>query len=434
MGFCFILEQDDRRYIMAKKRKTKSVKPPLTIRARGGAFNQFKKHVCVTLEKFGYKDGFSCLSLQEVKHMYSSRFIVRNPVAGYAQVISSKELKKVGHSIQNYLRTDQTEWQGEQYSPHELQVMHCLYYIIFQRNISKSRKEFLMKKFNMNELTVDPIRKVATSIILAVFKVVVALSRIGVKTYSIEPRFAEIMPDNPELEMVTVIYIYPPKIKHVAINGMFRPAFHMEFSQLNGRLKQVKVPVALLKDFYFGNQNELTVCIQSHALQRLAERLDLLNEAAINYTLRNTTLEIERFEFYNGLILLPYLVHECKVGYLVAELIHDLLVFKTFLFVTHFSTPEGDKLKEISGLGWQDISYWKIDRLSTFMRTDTEKYPRLTKMFKEAGLGDLFLLKNKKFDLETLQDANLDALRDYVVKGQQEREFDLLESLETIQM
>ena len=43
-----------------------------------------------------------------------------------------------------------------------------------------------------------------------------------------------------------------------------------------------------------------------------------------------------------------------------------------FVSITHNFSPEGDKLKEISGLGKHDISYWRIDRLSTFVNLDGE--------------------------------------------------------------
>jgi hypothetical protein len=50
-------------------------------------------------------------------------------------------------------------------------------------------------------------------------------------------------------------------------------------------------------------------------------------------------------------------VFDVKIGYFVVEPVNDMLVIKTFLFITHNCTPEGDKLKELTGLGKSDISY-----------------------------------------------------------------------------
>ncbi|MBI9035566.1 MAG: hypothetical protein JEZ03_13965 [Bacteroidales bacterium] len=58
------------------------------------------------------------------------------------------------------------------------------------------------------------------------------------------------------------------------------------------------------------------------------------------------------------------------------------------------------------------MTYWKIDRLSTFIGMNEEKYPKLTQLFCDAGMGELFQLKDKEFDIDNLQEANMDGLRD----------------------
>ena len=172
-------------------------------------------------------------------------------------------------------------------------------------------------------------------------------------------------------------------------------------------------------DKYTGNKPDLPAYIQSHALKRLKERLDLLDRSAINYALWENTNKIETLEHYRGYVLLPFKVFGIKIGYLAANILEEKLIFRTFLFITHSCTPEGDCLNELTGLGKQDISYWKIDRLSTFVQLDEEKYPKLHKLFSDAGLGELNQLKHKEFNIEHMQTANLDGLRNYLFKGQQ---------------
>jgi hypothetical protein len=175
----------------------------------------------------------------------------------------------------------------------------------------------------------------------------------------------------------------------------------------------------LLGNHYLGTEKELEVYIQSHALKRFRERLDVLNSDAINYLLWENTHTIEKIEVYRGFLLHPIKLFDIKIGYLVGKIVDDKLLFSTFLFITHSCCPEGDQLKKNTGLGKQDISYWHIDRLSTFINLKEENYPQLIRLFDEAGMGDVKELKNKKFDIDSLQDANLEALMHYINKSKE---------------
>jgi hypothetical protein len=91
-------------------------------------------------------------------------------------------------------------------------------------------------------------------------------------------------------------------------------------------------------------------------------------------------------------------------------------LFRTFLFITHNCTPEGDKLKQVTGLQKEDMKYWKIDRLSTFVNLNDKKYPGISNLFKTAGLEDLLHLKDKSFDVNKMQEANLDGFLKFMHK------------------
>ena len=130
--------------------------------------------------------------------------------------------------------------------------------------------------------------------------------------------------------------------------------------------------------------------------------------------------ELKDMHNFGSYMLIPYSIYGCKVGYFCCEIIDECVVIRTFLFVTHSDTPEGDKLKEICGLEKDDVGYWKIDRLSTFMNIDAEKYPRLRNLFTRAGCGDLFNLRDDHFHEEKRQAHNLEGLREFIKKGKNE--------------
>jgi len=181
--------------------------------------------------------------------------------------------------------------------------------------------------------------------------------------------------------------------------------------------KWLTIPAFMLRDHYSGKKEELDVYIQSHALRRLQERLDLLSKEAICHSLWQNTVDIMYMCSYKGYLYLPFTLYDVKVGYLVANIVDDCILFRSFIFMTHNSTPEGDKLRKLSGLGYTDISYWKIDRLSTFVNIDKDKQSDLLNLFAEAGMDGLDCLIEKDFGIESLEAANLDKLMDYIRKG-----------------
>lgn len=401
---------------MAKKRKPKNTDQIRDFFKRGG-FSAFDKACRVFFTKLDWMKQYDSLSIHEKRYMFCNKLAIRRPVASGNQSIPTKELKKLGNCIQKKIRIACYKTKNGLYSPYEFQIFWLLGNLLKSNSLTEKRRKILTESFGSVMLNHESF---VAPFLLAILKSALSLSSIDTKYYSIDISMAAIVPDNPRIELTVQLYLHPARKKHIKINNIYRPAFLIGLPNLNLGMDWLKIKASLLRGAYSGQKEELWVYVQSHARQRLNERLDLLDSSSIYYTMFQNIMDMDQFIFYKDYILFPIELHNCKVGYLVVDIIDDLVVFKTFLFITHSSTPEGDKLKEISGLSWKDISYWKIDRLSTFMKTDTEKYPGLTAMFEEAGLGDLFKLKNKEFDLDTLQDVNMDALRDYIAQGKQE--------------
>ncbi|RKE02016.1 hypothetical protein [Marinifilum flexuosum] len=399
---------------MAKNRKPKNkvIKP-----VKNAAFASFDKACRIFFNKLGLLKQYNLLSKSEKRIMFDHRFIMRTPVSASGTRLPSKELKKIGNCVQKKMRAYSLESDGQWYSNYEMQIFYLLGRLKTCKLISEKRREELVQIFGPKNVELDGY---FYRYYITLLKATLSLSSIESKYYSFYPRSAKVIEDKLEIEISLQVFDHRARKKYIKRNGVHRPAYAIGLPNSNLKTNWLKADVSFLKGKYKGDQEELEVYIQAHALKRMKERLDVLDPSSFYYIIWSSTIDMDNFVLYGDLILYPIKVHDSKVGYFVAEVIDDCLILKTFLFVTHSSTPEGDKLKEISGLGWKDISYWKIDRLSTFMKTDTEKYPRLTAMFKEVGLGDLYELKGKEFDLDTMQDANLDALRDYISKGKEE--------------
>ncbi len=90
-----------------------------------------------------------------------------------------------------------------------------------------------------------------------------------------------------------------------------------------------------------------------------------------------------------------------KAGYFRFDVVGNIIVVKTFLFLTNSGTPEGDLLAKNTGLKVLDMKYLTIDKLSTFMSSDIANNVQINKIFTDAGCQSLFELYAKVADICT---------------------------------
>lgn len=348
--------------------------------------------------------------------MFRYNIRIANPKAGNEH-ISPKEVKSISDLTKKYYREPYLDYGNARISNYEVHLLYCYLWVRANEVARKIGTEKHKDVSDMREQAKNMLNAFYDRLLLDNYRIVTQLSNPDQKYYGIHTRPAAICKDNPCMELVTEVYGIPACKSIVEICGNRRPAFRLGKATSEKPVQWITVNVSLLGSFYTGNRPALDVYIQSHALSRLKERLDLLNEESINYSLWENTHDISQFVFYRGYLLLPFSVFNVKIGYLVANVVEEKLLFRTFLFITHNCTPEGDRLKRMTGLEDKDISYWRIDRLSTFVKLKEAKYPALIRLFCKAGLADLMHLRDKKFTIDTMQTANLDSLAEYIYQG-----------------
>ncbi len=354
----------------------------------------------------------------EYQHMlYDYKYVFQNPKA-YNEHVSSAELKIINEKTRKLFIERNIVYEGMYLSNYQLHLLWC--YMSIKANETKRKygaddDEYLDLKESAGKCS-DIFYK---RFLVDYFKVISQLSSPDHKYFGLQIRPAALFKDNPKIEIVVEVYGFRPQTTMFEVAGRKRPAFRLAVPKATTTIEWVSIDSSVLGTHYRGDKEQLEVYIQSHALKRFRERLDVLNSDAINYLLWENSHTIDKIEMYRGLLLHPIKLFDIKIGYLVGKIVNDKLLFSTFLFITHSCCPEGDRLKKITGLGKQDISYWHIDRLSTFINLREEKYPQLIKLFDEAGMGDVKELKNKKFDIDSLQDANLEALMNYISKSKE---------------
>ncbi|MCY1633947.1 hypothetical protein [Marinifilum sp. D737] len=202
--------------------------------------------------------------------------------------------------------------------------------------------------------------------------------------------------------------------------GKSRAVFQLGYINNDFEMHWTFVQTKDLKDLYRGNKKCLPVCIQRHAYHRVLSRLKPLFDTEVVWTMNYYLRHDLHIEFYKGRILIPLYYFESKWGYFVATIDKNRLIIKTFLFLTHHSTPEGDKLGELSGLSKEEISYWKIDTLQNFIDTDLRENEQMIELFEKAGLSHLFDMQICHGCESDGKDYNWDALSQYIKRGKTE--------------
>lgn len=361
------------------------------------------------------------LSNESLHMMYDYKYVFQNPRA-YNEHVTHEDLKIINEKSRKFFVERKLELGEKFFSTYQLHLLWC--FIVIQakeakRKFGEDNPDYLELKENGRAVS----ELFYSQFLVDYFKVITQLSSPDHKYFGIHIGPAAIFKDNPKMEIVVEVYGFKPQTDILKIGGFKRPVFRLAAANAKTTLSWISIDTSVLGSSYHGDKKQLEVYIQSHALKRFRERLDVLNNDAINYLLWENTHTIENIQVYRKIILHPVKLFEIKIGYLVGTIVDDKFLFSTFLFITHNCTPEGDKLKKITGLGNEDISYWKIDRLSTFIQLQEDKYPQLIELFQQAGFGDIKGLKNKKFDIDSLQDANLEALMNYIEKNKSTKKY-----------
>ncbi|MCB0824018.1 MAG: hypothetical protein KDC09_15075 [Bacteroidales bacterium] len=181
-----------------------------------------------------------------------------------------------------------------------------------------------------------------------------------------------------------------PVVKYFEIKGDRRPGFLLGFPRVTTGVDWRKIKLPSIKAFSY--TNKVPVYVQSHALIRLKERLDILKDIDIYYHFFFSIFNSSPLYHHNEWFF-PMKLGDVVIGYFTGQLVDGALVLKTFLFVTNEGTPEAERLTEIAGLAKLDIKYWKIDTLRNFFESDISKNEHIRNIFEEAGCGGLFRIQ-----------------------------------------
>ncbi len=133
---------------------------------------------------------------------------------------------------------------------------------------------------------------------------------------------------------------------------------------------------------------KFSLFFQAHALRRLEERLDTLPKRGLPNRIILIS-EDPRLILYKGTYLLRYNIYNTALGYFICEFIDDIVVAKTFLFISQDGTPEGDALSKKLSIERGGKQHLNLTKLSHFSCSDIREDATMLSILKECKLDHL---------------------------------------------
>jgi hypothetical protein len=207
-----------------------------------------------------------------------------------------------------------------------------------------------------------------------------------------------------ENENIISIFAVSPEKINVKVDGNSRPAIRVGWAIAYTGPVWISIKPSELGYKSPFAEIPLNVYIQTHALNRLVERIDCFKVGLVylNLFLSMQNLKIAYDNKHN--LLIEYYYFEYKAGYFRADIIDGIILIRTFLFITNNGTPEGQLLEKNTGIQKLDKDYLNIDKLSTLMNSDLGKNEEAQRIFINSGCKCLIDLYNNTNDLLTKRD------------------------------
>lgn len=206
-------------------------------------------------------------------------------------------------------------------------------------------------------------------------------SKINFRHYGFNIRFEM----NP-YKWIIELFSHPAEKEWLLRDGKRREAYACYWNKIDGRpFLQQTIPSTEIDPEM--EAKELPVYIQSHALRRLKERLDVHRPKFKNYLL---LYSVGIHQLVKGEPLIACVNPDMKtVGYLHYELHKGALYVLTFLPLTSWNTPEGKKMNKLLRLNNDEMTYLGMDKLSFLFEMDFERLPEVKDALIESGIWEV---------------------------------------------
>ena len=165
------------------------------------------------------------------------------------------------------------------------------------------------------------------------------------------------------------------------------PAVLMEEDDLDEAIK-------IMKDR--GTVVKLPVYVQNHALHRIRQRLDCMDNLYVNMVFSLSFMVPKFITAKNGQRMIRAIDQSGKpVGYFPFLKQDEAILLLTFLPLSSPIAPEGSVLYKELGIKIDDSKYIGLDKLSFYIKTDFEALPKLKQALQKADMWHLTEIKTQ---------------------------------------
>jgi hypothetical protein len=251
-------------------------------------------------------------------------------------------------------------------------------------------------------------------LVLLFLNVDMALSdftRIDTAIYWYEPKYGRVGPGKGLLTII--LHKSPPDRIDVLHNGARRRAFRCGASFGPLGVKWVDVPAFL---FGIGDSGNYPVYVQSHAIRHLHERVNIGDDGIVHDAMWQSFSSPKVTRNHSGEYLIEYRLLNYKLGYFVAEVVEQLILVTTFLFLTMQGTPEAISLFDRLRLRRLDIEQLGLDSLGNYLFTDLQKDSELVSILEACGCAHLIKLVGPETQLDLKSSYARDVRRYFGMK------------------
>ena len=386
------------------------------------AAEQYKKDFIEKMKRvinsYADEDVYSLIPSSYIEFVYIGRAKSFKFVKGEGQIVPKEVLSFFTDQVVTYLKKKKVEMNS---SGNELSVFdyHPITMTLSVFNASLETRYFK---------GIDKVRKAITAFIedkkfiedcnfvfVQLTQVVLnGFSNFTERIYWLDRKLLALQSFEDGIRVVFEIHSATPEKTSITVDGIARPAIRLGWTISELGLKYLEVDAGLFRKRSLFGRKTMPVYIQSHALNRLNERLDWSWLGMIHFFTYEAFINpvITHNDRGETLVELDYMGE--KVGYLVVDVIDQKILIRTFLFITNNGTPEGKRLEEITGLKKLDKKYLAIDKMSTFIQSDIADNPETRQILIDANCQPLIDLyeKNKEF----IQDSEKNKSADFILK------------------
>ena len=376
-----------------KRKKKKKVNSQHSRQEQRKHFNWFKKHIQYFLGLLDCSDVFDLFDETLLSALYQLRSNNMPRLEVAKGIIIDNKTKKNISSDFDYMMSEKKIPISDQIKVSTKDILQYLSLIdvAIKSHIERgdAKNIMLLKKYRNAVPDFDTLLHTAHKDLESIMLILgVQMSRMNISLCWMEPIESTLVD---KYKRYTIeIREFIPKKQMMKIDGHPRPVYPLCYAFANIGPQEISIPAKDIKLPVVFDKPEIPVFSQNHLLHRLSERLDCIPNHLCQFWLFISLME-PKIKYFKGKILLEYYIStNIKLGYIILEFHNDRLLAKTFLLLSQIGTPEGEKLRELSGMEKDDLSYWAIDKLSTFQNSDLKDHPKTRAMIKNAGCANLF--------------------------------------------